>query len=67
MEGLTRAEEARLAGKERQALRDAVLRYSAKDSADLHDLRFGLTRIDGHPEGFRERCRYAESPTSLHA
>ena len=30
MEGVTRAEAARLAGMERQALRDAVLRYNAE-------------------------------------
>ena len=37
LEGLTRAEEARLAGMERQALRDAGLRYNAKGLAGLHD------------------------------
>ena len=45
LEGLTRAEAARLAGMERQALRDAVLRYveprgspdSAEGLAGLHD------------------------------
>ena len=30
LEGLTRAEAARLAGMERQALRDAVIRYNAE-------------------------------------
>jgi transposase len=35
--GLPRAEAARLAGMERQALRDAVLRYNAEGLAGLHD------------------------------
>ncbi len=37
LEGLTRAEAARLAGMERQALRDAVLRYNAEGLAGLYD------------------------------
>lgn len=37
LEGLTRAEAARLAGMERQALRDAVLRYNAEGLSGLHD------------------------------
>jgi transposase len=37
LEGLTRAEAARLAGMERQALRDAVVRHNAEGSAGLHD------------------------------
>jgi transposase len=37
LEGLPRAEAARLAGMERQALRDAVLRYNAEGLAGLHD------------------------------
>ena len=37
LEGLTRAEAARLAGMERQALRDAVLRYNVEGLASLHD------------------------------
>ncbi len=36
-EGLSRAEAARLAGMERQALRDAVLRYNAEGVAGLRD------------------------------
>src|SRR5215210_3464766 len=36
LEGLTRAEAARLAGMERQALRDAVVRYNAEGLAGLH-------------------------------
>ena len=36
-EGMSRAEAARLAGMERQALRDAVVRYNADGLAGLHD------------------------------
>jgi len=39
LEGLTRAEAARLAGMERQALRDAVLRYNAEGLAGLYSRR----------------------------
>jgi hypothetical protein len=35
LEGMTRAEAARLAGMERQALRDAVVRYNAEGLAGL--------------------------------
>ena len=37
LEGMPRAEAARLAGMERQALRDAVLRYNAEGVDGLHD------------------------------
>jgi transposase len=37
LEGLSRAEAARLAGMERQALRDAVVRYNAEGLVGLHD------------------------------
>jgi transposase len=37
LEGMSRAEAARLAGMERQALRDAVLRYNMEGLAGLHD------------------------------
>jgi putative transposase len=37
LEGLSRAEAARLAGMERQALRDAVVRYNAEGLAGLRD------------------------------
>ena len=37
LEGLSRADAARLAGMERQALRDAVLRYNADGVEGLHD------------------------------
>jgi transposase len=39
LEGMSRAEAARLAGMERQALRDAVLRYNAEGLAGLHNRR----------------------------
>jgi len=39
LEGMSRAEAARLAGMERQALRDAVVRYNAEGLAGLHDRR----------------------------
>ena len=39
LEGLSRAEAARLAGMERQALRDAVLRYNAEGLAGLYSRR----------------------------
>ena len=37
LEGMSRAEAARLAGMERQAMRDAVVRYNAEGLAGLHD------------------------------
>ena len=37
LEGMSRAEAARLVGMERQALRDAVVRYNAEGVAGLHD------------------------------
>ena len=37
LEGKSRAEAARLAGMERQALHDAVVRYNAEGLAGLHD------------------------------
>src|SRR5512143_437623 len=37
LEGMCRAEAARLAGMERQALRDAVVRYNAEGLDGLHD------------------------------
>ena len=43
LEGMSRAEAARLAGMERQALRDAVVRYNAEGLAGLND------RPKGHP------------------
>jgi transposase len=46
LDGLSRAEAARLAGMERQALRDAVLRYNAEGPDGLHD-----RPRSGRPEG----------------
>jgi putative transposase len=46
LEGLSRAEAARLAGMERQALRDAVRRYNADGPEGLHD-----QPRSGRPEG----------------
>src|ERR687897_259015 len=46
MEGMTRAEAARLAGMERQALRDAVVRYNAEGPSGLRD-----RPRSGRPEG----------------
>ena len=43
LDGLSRAEAARLAGMERQALRDAVVRYNADGLVGL------LDRPKGHP------------------
>src|SRR5919202_4557029 len=37
LEGMSRAEAARLSGMERQALRDAVTRYNAEGLSGLHD------------------------------
>src|SRR5579863_1444354 len=39
LEGMSRAEAARLAGMERQALRDAVVRYNTEGIAGLHNRR----------------------------
>jgi transposase len=44
LDGLSRAEAARLAGMERQALRDAVARYNAEGLAGLHDRPRGRPR-----------------------
>jgi transposase len=49
LEGLARAEAARLAGMERQALRDAVLRYNADGPDGLHD-----RSRSGRPEALTE-------------
>ena len=46
LDGLSRAAAARLAGMERQALRDAVLRYNAEGPQGLHD-----RPRSGRPEG----------------
>ena len=44
LDGLRRADAARLAGMERQALRDAVARYNAEGLAGLHDRPKGRPR-----------------------
>lgn len=44
LDGLSRAEAARLSGMERQALRDAVVRYNAEGLAGLHDRPKGRPR-----------------------
>ena len=49
LEGMSRAEAARLAGMERQALRDAVIRYNAEGPEGLHD-----RPRSGRPEGLSE-------------
>ena len=49
LEGMSRAEAARLAGMERQALRDAVLRYNAEGVDGLHD-----RPRSGRPEALTE-------------
>jgi transposase len=49
LEGMSRADAARLAGMERQALRDAVLRYNAEGPEGLHD-----RPRSGRPEGLSE-------------
>src|SRR5919107_2307729 len=55
LEGMSRAEAARLAGMERQALRDAVVRYNAEGLAGLRDRpRPGSKpRLDGARAGRR--------------
>src|SRR6478735_8111026 len=44
LEGMSRAEAARLAGMDRQALRDAVVRYNAEGLDGLHDRPKGRPR-----------------------
>ena len=56
LEGMTRAEAARLAGMERQALRDAVLRYNAEGLAGLYSRR-GPGRQSRLGEGQRAALR----------
>ena len=56
LEGMTRAEAARLAGMERQALRDAVLRYNAEGLAGLYSRR-GPGRRSRLDEGQRAALR----------
>lgn len=49
LEGMSRADAARLAGMERQALRDAVIRYNTEGPEGLHD-----RPRSGRPEGLSE-------------
>ena len=56
LEGISRAEAARLAGMERQALRDAVVRYNAEGPCGLQD------RPKGHA---RQRLTEAEQATLM--
>jgi transposase len=49
LDGVSRAEAARLAGMDRQALRDAVVRYNAEGVAGLHD-----RPLPGRPEWLSE-------------
>jgi transposase len=49
LEGLSRAEAARLSGMERQALRDAVVRYNAEGLDGLRDRpKPGLSGVRAH-------------------
>ncbi len=57
LEGTSRAEAARLAGMERQAPRDAVVRYNAEGLAGLND----------RPKGHRPRRLNAEQEAALAA
>lgn len=52
LEGMARAESARLGGMERQALRDAVVRYNAEGLDGLHDRPKGrpVRRLDDDEE-----------------
>ena len=57
LEGMSRAEAARLAGMERQALRDAVVRYNAEGLSGLYD----------RPKGHRPRRLTEEERAALAA
>ncbi len=60
LEGMSRAEAARLIGMERQALRDAVVRYNVEGLAGLHD-----RPKPGRPErlsGAEQAARVLRSP-----
>lgn len=60
LEGLSRAEAARLVGMERQALRDAVVRYNAEGLSGLYD-----RPKPGRPERLSDKRR--SLPTSFAA
>ena len=57
LDGMSRAEAARLAGMERQALRDAVVRYNAEGVGGLYD----------RPKGHRLRHLTADQEAALKA
>ncbi|SKC03398.1 helix-turn-helix domain-containing protein [Sphingopyxis flava] len=59
LEGMSRAEAARLAGMERQALHDAVIRYNAEGPEGLHD-----RPRSGRPERLSEGERPRSKPIS---
>jgi len=59
LDGLSRAEAARLAGMERQALRDAVVRYNAEGLAGLHD------RAKGRPSRRLNAAEEAELAAAI--
>ena len=59
LDGMTRAEAARLAGMERQALRDAVVRYNAEGLDGLHDRKRPGAKPRLNPkqmEQLRQKC-----------
>ena len=63
LDGMSRAAAARAAGMERQALRDAVVRYNAEGVAGLYD------RAKGHRDGVSawtraDLCRWLEAEFS---
>jgi len=62
LEGMTRAEAARLAGMERQALHDAIQRFNAEGPDGLHDRpRTGRARArDDHAAAFAAGVTPAE-------
>jgi transposase len=68
LEGLSRAEAARLAGMERQALHDAVGRYNTEGLAGLHDRRKGHRRpvLDQDDEAALKKLVLAGPDLALH-
>ena len=59
LEGMTRAEAARLAGMERQALHDAIQRFNAEGPDGLHD-----RHRSGRPEQLSPGQQAPSRPTS---
>src|SRR5258707_8765393 len=67
LDGTSRAEAARLAGMERQALRDAVLRYNTEDLAGLRDRPKGRPQrrlTEGRKRHWRRLSCVVPSPTA---